>query len=328
MSKVLVTGGTGFIGSHLVSEMMRHRYAVRCLVRKSSGLKWIHGLNLELIEGDVTDPSTLEKAVAGVDMVFHCAGISSATTEEEIYQTNTTGTANLIKAVLKVNPDLHRFVYLSSIAAAGPSLRGKLLSELDPPNPVTSYGASKLAAEDALMAFGSRIPVTILRAPVVFGPRDPRYLTLFKWVQRGIKPILGFRPRYVSMVHVNDLIRGLLMAAESRRAKGQIYYLVSRPRVTYDDFLAEVADSLNKRALPFRVPAMVVYPITILIDAIAGKRSHMMELNKEKVRQMCPRFWICDGLKARTELGFEPQVSLHAGVNQMTEWYRKMGWLD
>lgn len=327
MSRVLVTGATGFIGSHLVEELVKRRYAVRCLVRETSGRKWLHGLNVDFVVGDVTDPSSLESAVAGVDIVFHAAGISKSLHEEEMYLTNATGTTNLIKAVVKVRPGLQRFVYLSSIAAAGPSSRVKLLVESDPPNPVTSYGASKLAGEDALLAFAPRVPTTIIRAPVVFGPRDPSFLPLFRWVRGGIKPILGFRQRYVSMVYVDDLVRGLLMAAESRKAKGQTYYIVSRPRVTYDDFMTEIAASLHKRAIPLRVPATLVYPIVLLADGMARMRGRLIEIDKEKIRRMSPRFWICDGSKAREELGFEPRVSLHAGIHRMTEWYRKMGWL-
>lgn len=327
MSRALVTGGTGFIGSHLVRELLRRRNAVRCLVRKTSGRRWLHGLDVDIVEGDVTKPASLERAVADMDIIYHVAGIARARSEEEIYGTNATGTANLIKAAIKVNPGLRRFVYLSSVAASGPSSRGKLRVESDPPHPVTSYGASKLAGEDALLAFHPRVPVTVVRAPVVIGPRDPSFLSVYRMVRRGIKPILGFRPRFVSMVHVDDLVRGMLMAGENRRAKGQVYHLVSRPRVTYDDLMAEIAATLDKRAIPIRVPATLVYPMALLLDMVGKLFGYGMHSNREMIRRMSPRFWIFDGSKAREELGFEPEMSLQDGVHQMTEWYRKMGWV-
>ena len=170
--KTLVTGATGFIGSHLVEELLKGGHRVTCLVRKTSNLQWINGLNVRLIYGDCTIKESLLNAVADFDYIFHLAGLTKAANERDFFSANALGTENLVSAVIEKNPDTKRFVYLSSLAAAGPSCDGTPAKEAGEPKPVSAYGRSKLEGERIVMRHKNTIPVTVIRPPAVYGPRD------------------------------------------------------------------------------------------------------------------------------------------------------------
>ena len=186
--KALVTGGTGFIGSHLTEALIRKGVQVRCLLRKTSDLKWLKGLPIEFVHGDCNDKTSLEKAVRGVDWVFHLAGVTKAIKEETYFEVNGLGTENLIHACLENNPRLQKFIYISSQAAAGPSRNGCNKKELDPCEPVSFYGRSKRVGEELVLTHAHELPVLILRPSAVYGPRDKDIFAFFKCLSRRIKP--------------------------------------------------------------------------------------------------------------------------------------------
>jgi nucleoside-diphosphate-sugar epimerase len=194
MPLALVTGANGFIGSHLVEHLLASKMEVRCLVRKSSDLRWIEGLPVRIRHGDVRDGSEdMKSAVDQVDLIFHLAGSTKAQSQESFDSSNFTGTMNLAEAAVRYAPNLSRFVLVSSQAAAGPSKNRLPVRETDVPRPVTPYGRSKLKAEQALLARSGELPVVVVRPPSVYGPRDRDFLTLIKLVNRGLKLRLGFK---------------------------------------------------------------------------------------------------------------------------------------
>lgn len=322
-----MTGGNGFIGSHLVEHLVKRGVSVRCLVRKTGNLSWLEGLELEYVVGDATDYDSLEPAVSGVDTVFHLAGRTKSSTKDGYYQANVIGTVNILKAVVKTNPNLNRFLYVSSQGAAGPSLDSSPVTESDSPNPVTSYGASKLAGEEAVRKFSSQIPVTIVRPPVVYGPRDTAIYEFFRMVCKGIKPILGWRDRYGSFIYVEDLIQGLLLAAEMREAVGQVYFLVSESQVSWKELNNEIARALGKRALILHVPISLTVFAALVREIVSKMMKKPSIVDRQKIRELRERFWICDGTKAREELGFRPKYSFKQGMEKSAAWYRKVGWI-
>jgi len=181
---VLVTGGSGFIGSHLVEILLAQGHAVRCLLRDPGRPRWLAGLPVEIQRGDCTDPASLISAVQGVEQVFHLAGVTRARRRRDYFLHNLRGTGNLLRACATADNPPRRFVFLSSQAAAGPSRDGRPLTEDDAPAPLTAYGLSKLAAEKAVLGYAHRLPTVVLRPSTVYGPRDRDFLEYLQWVHR------------------------------------------------------------------------------------------------------------------------------------------------
>ena len=327
LRNVLVTGGNGFIGSHLVERLVEKGASVRCLVRETSDLRWLQRMNLEYIRADLADVNSLEPAVAGVDTVFHVAGKTKACTEEEFHRTNAMGTMNLLQAVLRVNPDIGRFVYVSSQAAVGPSRDGRPVDESSYPRPVSPYGESKLAGEKAVLACSSQIPVTIVRPSAVYGPRDTDVYFLFRMVSRGMKPVLGWRERYGHFIYVDDFIQGLLLAGESEKAVGQTYFIASEYPITWRELGEEIARIVGMRAVVVHIPISLITTVAGVVEVVSKVMKRPSVLNREKIKELSQRFWLCDGSKAREELGFFVGCTLREGIEKSVAWYREMGWL-
>lgn len=324
---VLVTGGTGFVGSHLVDHLVQKQYTVRCLVRKSSDTRWLAGKNIEFVYGDLFDDEALRNAVSGVEYVYHCAGITKAKTKEEYYRGNATGTRNLLHTVLKTNPSLKRFVHVSSQAAVGPSESMTPITEDREARPLTTYGKSKWEAERACHEVQDRLALTIVRPPVVYGERDKDVFEFFRTYSMGIQPMVGFTDKYVSMIHVADLVRGLVMAGENERALGQTYFITSKEVYNWKQIGEATRKAMNKRALRIRLPEFVVYIVAAFAETAALLSKKPALVNFEKAREMVQDYWTCDHTKAKRELGFEQEISLEEGVMRTVTWYVQQGWL-
>lgn len=325
--KALVTGSNGFIGSHLVEQLIQRRYEVSCLIRKTSNLQWIRDLPVKFIYGDVTDFNSLIPAVKNVDYVFHLGGIVRAKDEGEFYQANYQGTENLLRVCQQENPDLKKFIFVSSQAAVGPGFDKIPLNESDPPRPISLYGKCKLKAEQAVLNYGQYFPNTIIRPPSVYGPRDDDILEIFKYVKLGIKPLLGMKDKYISLIHVTDLVEGIMLAAESEKSAGQIYFFANPQIYSILEFETEVANAMNKKAMTIRVPEFLIdlyARINELHSKITGK---IAIVNKDKALEMKQRYWLVDSTKAKNELSFITRISLEEGIRETLLWYQQNRWL-
>lgn len=326
--RVLITGGNGFIGSHLVEALVRKGYQVRCLIRKTSNLRWLKDVSVEYVYGEVRDPSSLAGAANGMDYVYHIAGVVEAKEAETFYEVNVQGTGLLLQTCLEHAPNLKRFVYASSQSAAGPCTKGECVDESDPPRPITHYGRSNLQAEEKVLSYKEKIPVTIIRPPAVYGPRDTMVLSYFQIVKKGIKPLLGLgRKKYITLCFVEDLVRGFIMAAESQRAAGQTYYIGDEKPYSRAEVLDAIAEVLSVRAVTLHVPdffAQAAAGFSPLLSRIAPKSA---TLSWGKARELVQRYWLCDPSKAKRDFGFESQVGLKEGLRITADWYREQGWL-
>jgi nucleoside-diphosphate-sugar epimerase len=323
----LVTGATGFIGSHLVDLLLSKGHTVRVLLRRTSSLEWLKGLPIELVYGDLFDMEALEKAVGGADYVFHSAGLTKAKTPEEYYRANQEGTRNLLNAALSRAPRIRRFVQVSSQAAVGPSPTSAPITEEFPPNPLTTYGRSKRKAEEEVMEVATRIPVTICRPPAVYGPRDRDIYEFFHTFGMGVQPIVGFKEKYVSLVHVSDLVHGILLAAESPKAEGQMYFISSERAYGWKEVGEVTRAAMGRGAFRVRIPEPLVYLISAFAEVGAKFSSKPALLNLEKARDMVQDYWTCDSSKAARDFGYRQEISLEAGIRGTVEWYKKQGWL-
>lgn len=325
--RVLVTGANGFVGSHLTEALLASGYQVRCMVRPTSDLTFIGDLPVDMVYGDVRDTESLHKACRGVDAVCHCAALTRAMDQETFLRVNAQGTEALARAALEASPDLRRLLYVSSIAAAGPSRDADdFLDESHPPQPLNWYAKSKWAAEQALLSMDGRLPLTIIRPATVFGPRDRDVFAYFELVKRGLQLQLGRDDRWYSLIYVRDLVDLLLLALEDDRALGQTYFGCTLA-FTYADLAQAIARAMNKRTLCITLPEAILTPIALgarVQERLTGRPALLNEQRVLDLRQPC---WLCSGEKARRELGFSPRYDLEEAVLETVDWYREHGWL-
>lgn len=319
--KTLVTGATGFIGSHLTEELVKRGYDVACLVRKNSDLRWIDGLKIKLVYGDCAEGS-LAHLPDDIEYVYHLAGLTKAEREEDYFCVNARGTENLLRALSVKAKGLKRFLYLSSLAAAGPSDDGKPMDETERPRPVSAYGKSKLEGEEITLRYGENMPVTIIRPPAVYGPRDRDLFIFFKMLKRGFYPYWG--KCYYSMLYVEDLVRGMIQAVESKEAIGKTYFLSDGEIYSNDDIVSEIVKTFDTKVIKFRIPLSVM---SLFLGLTGALRKRASIINRDKLKEMGYSYWVCDSTRAENDIGFKPKVTIKEGIKWTADWYRIHRWL-
>lgn len=321
--RALVTGGTGFIGSHLVEALLKKGYDVTCLVRQTSTLRWIEGLKVKLIYGDCAEKETLKGLIKGYDYIYHLAGVTKAISREVYFRENSLGTENIVNGAAEENPGLKKFVYLSSLAASGPSPDGIPLDENSPPNPVSDYGRSKLAGENAVLKNKDYLRIVIIRPPAVYGPRDRDIYFFFKSIKRGIIPLWGGE-RFLSLLYVDDLVEGIISAGESGEG---IYYLSDGKIYSIDTVTGKIAESLGVRPLKIRIPESLLYIIALISEVLYKITEKPPLINREKIKEAVQKYWICNNQRAVRDFGFSPRVFLDDGIKRTADWYKDHCWL-
>jgi nucleoside-diphosphate-sugar epimerase len=322
----LVTGGTGFIGSHLVERMLELGMPVRCLVRDRRKPRHLAGWDVELAEGELSTGAGLAGALEGVDTVFHLAGVTKAFRAPDYYSGNRDATANLLRACGK-QAAIRRFVHVSTLAAVGPSPDGRALDETAEAHPVSHYGRSKWQAEELVRASDIRAAAVILRPPVVYGPRDTDVLGVFRMAARGLAVRIGQGESYFSLIHVHDLVAGVLAAADSGLGGASTYFLSNAEPVSWRAFSQAAGKALGRGIGSVAVPYWMASVAGLAAEAASRLRGRSSILSREKIREARFRYWVCDSSRARADFGFSPRLSVQDGVAQTIEWYRQAGWL-
>ena len=324
----LVTGANGFIGSHLVEALLARGHRVRCLVRKTSDIKWLSGLDTQLINGSLDDTNSLERACRDCDFVYHLAGAVKAGDPRDFYRHNTDGALNIARAALAVSPGLKRFVFSSSQAAAGPADRlDRPVCETDDCRPISDYGKSKLRAEQELFALSDKLPLTIIRPSSVYGPRDTEVFVYFQWINRNIALLPGLRTRYAHLIYVKDLVAGMLQAAESKKAIGKTYFLAGDRAYSWQEVSGSIAQCLGKSPVHVHLPLFLARFSAILSEAGAFVAKKPTQFNRQKVREMSQRYWTVSSDAAKRDFGFRCQYDLARGMAETAQWYRDNKWL-
>jgi len=321
--RVLVSGGNGFIGSHLVEALKKKGYSVSCLVRTTSNLNWLKGLDIELVYGDCTEKETLYKAVEGKDYVYHLAGVVRAVSRETYYRVNFIGTRNLLEVCDSINRGIKKFVYLSSQAAVGPvNPKG----EWDC-HPISDYGRSKFKGELAVHSYRYRLPVLIIRAPVIYGPRDKDIYTYFKFLKRGLRPLPGKGQVHFNALYVGDLIEGMMSAAENESSDGKTYFIADERSHSWEEASQKAARALGVKTIKINLPRGAILAMAFISGLSSQMTRRPVLIDGQKAREILHDGWFCDISKAREELGFVPRTSLEEGLRITVDWYRKNGWL-
>jgi len=323
MRHALVTGGTGFIGSHLAEFLRRRGMAVTALVRDPAKLRYLDAAGVRILRGDL---ETIPDLPSDLDVVFHLAGVTKALRESDYYKVNRQGTANLLESLARRNLR-PRFVLLSSLAAAGPCKEGRPLREDDPPAPVSVYGLSKRGGELEALARQDILPVTVVRVGAVYGPRDKDFLDYFKIVRLGIVPVFGRKRRPMTVCHVEDLVRALDLVARADAPSGEVFHIGHPEPCTFDDLGRMAARALGVRARPVVLPLAGIYTYILFEEKRASLRKQAAVLDRNKFAEYRYPSWILDVGKAKARLGFETAVPTEDGIRRTIAWYREAGWL-
>lgn len=325
---ILVTGATGFIGSHLVERLSREGHTITCLAKETMHVRVLQSLGCRVVLADLANGAPLDRLLRDAHTVYHLAGVTRARHPRDYYQGNVVGTRRLVRACIESAPELRRFVFVSSLTASGPSRDGRPLSEDAPCRPVSDYGRSKMLAEDEVRSTGCRLPWTIVRPSAVYGPRERDMYDYIKIIRRGLEPLIGLQDKLLSLIHVDDLVDGIVRAGESPQAAGRIYFLGSEQPYTYHQISMAIARVFRSRPLCLRLPHWLVYAIGASASALGALAGREVFFNVQKARESVQRGWVCSVERARRELGFRQRVELGEGMAQTCQWYVQEGWLD
>jgi nucleoside-diphosphate-sugar epimerase len=324
--KALVTGANGFIGSHLVDYLLARGYEVHCLVRTTSNLKWIHDLKVTFHYGDCTEKSSLYEAVRGQDYIYHLAGKIKASDWDNYYQANTVGTKNLIDVCAEINPDLKRFVFVSSISASGPSVRGVKKTESDPCNPISDYGRTKRLGEQAVMEHGEKPAWVIIRPANILGPREHDMISVFKLLKKRIKPLIGNGDIQTSICFVQDLVKGIEQAALSGKTIHKTYFITDGSLYSWRQILDAVLQELGKRRLVIPIPHALIMILAGLSEIFARVRGSENLFTRQNILQLRHNYALYDSCRAFEDFGFKPSMSLETGIRSIVQWCREKEW--
>jgi nucleoside-diphosphate-sugar epimerase len=238
-------------------------------------------------------------------------------------QVNRDGTENLARAAQAAG--VSRFVFVSSLAATGPAAPDAPVDEDSPPHPVTPYGRSKLAAEEALRAVP--IPFTILRPPAVYGPGDRAFLRLFRLARLGVAPVLGDGRQLLSLIHVTDLTRALVAAATASGALGRTYHAAAPEITTQRDFVQAIGRAVGRSVHVLAIPAPVARALLQVSGALARLVRRPTQLAPNRAGEYLAPAWTCSSAAFQRDTGWRAEMPLTRGLAETAEWYRREGWL-
>lgn len=320
--KVFITGANGFIGSNLVRELLKEGHRTYCLCRREEAAVSLAEQGADIVYGDLLNITNLGEYLQQCDVVIHVAGITKSINESGYYRGNVQTTERLLQAIRQHAPPHQRLVYISSQAAAGPSIKASF-SELDFARPISAYGKSKRAAERAVLELKDDRDVVILRPSIVFGPRDREMLPLFKGAQLGIIVHAGFRYFPVNFIYIDDLVRAIILSATHENAPGKIFFVHDGRSSSWKIMNKILAAELNGRAITVPVLLQVLHFICLISGSISRFRGKPSYMNPDKWLEIKQSGWLCSSSSIETELGFSTDRKLSEAVALTANWYRK-----
>jgi nucleoside-diphosphate-sugar epimerase len=321
--KAFVTGGTGFVGTHLVSALRARGDAVTCLVRSPDRVRALGWTDVRLVPGDLDSPAALQQGCDGADVVYHVAGRISARNLREFLSVNRDGTARVLDAARGAPPG--RFVHVSTLAVGGPTVPGHPIDEGRPPQPVTNYGRSKLEAEALVRASG--IPWTIVRPPVVYGERDRETLRIFRLARAGWGPVMGDGTQELSVIYAGDLAQALIAAGTATATAGGVYYAAHPDVTTSTGLVQAVGAAVGRTPRIVRLPAALARVALWTVGSLASLAGRATVLSADKADEFLAPAWTCRPDALTRDSGWRAATDLAAGLSRTAAWYRAEGWL-
>ena len=335
MQTIFLTGGTGFIGRHLVDRLLARGCAVRCLMRSPDRAEHLRREGVRLVPGTLEDVDGWRADLAGCDAVIHAGGLVAARRRHDLFQVNGAAVGHLADACAAC-PTPPALVQLSSLAAAGPAPRRDLpRDEADAVAPVSVYGASKRAGEVELERRAERLPITILRPGIVFGEHDTKVAAMFQSIARfRLHVRMGFRDAPLSLIHATDLADLAVAAAHGGErlttgAPGSGIYNAcdDREHATYGALGRKIARALGRSVLVVPLPVTLAWPASFAVEAFWNLLGQPSIVSPDKLREATAGSWAASAAKARGQLGFAPAAPLDARLRQTADWLRAHGGL-
>ncbi|MCH2182574.1 MAG: NAD-dependent epimerase/dehydratase family protein [Mariniblastus sp.] len=305
---------------------------VTSLVRPTSDRSRLEPFQCKYLEGDVTDAASLTDRIDGFDWVFHAAGLTKTLKKTNLDRVNISGAHNVAEACYRqYKPPV--LISVSSLAAAGPSQNGQPPAD---PAPVSKYGRSKLAGEKAIAAFADRLPITIVRPPIVIGPYDRDGFQLFEPIQKyGLHLVPTLRENQFSLLHAQDLAMALVAAAKNgrriaadRRGSNGIYYVSAERSVSYSELGRMIAEVMGRpEPKIFRMASPCLWGIGLMSEVMARIRRRPAILSLDKIHEAVAGSWTCSYTQLKRDTGFQPGQLLMERLRQTADWYFKNNWL-
>lgn len=334
MASILVTGASGFIGSFLVEEGLKHSFEVFAGIRKSSSRKYLQDPAIRFVEFDF---STKEKVVETLlacnsenirfDYIIHNAGLTKVKRKEDYYNVNCGNTRNFVEALIETRMVPEKFIFISSLAAFGPGnpVTGEPVRLTDEPKPIELYGKSKLDAEKYITSL-KNFPWLIFRPTGVYGPREKDYYVFFQTINRGLEPYIGFKKQILTFIYVRDLVRLVFLAIASSHVNKA--WFVSDGKEYPSEMFADITKkALGKRTFRFTVPLFLVRTIAVVGENVASLWGTIPTLNTDKYNVLRSTNWRCEVTPLEQDFGFKAEYDLEKGVAETLDWYKKEKWL-
>lgn len=323
----LVTGATGFTGGHLCRHLVAAGYEVTALVRRGKDPGELRALGVHIAEGELKDAASLQRAVDGIDVVFHIAAAfrDASLPDREFFEINVKGTENLIRAAASAR--VKRFVHCSTIGVHGDTGKEPATEE-SPFKAPDVYCQSKIDGELLARRLFSELGLagTVFRPMGIYGPGDTRFLKLFKGVNRGRFVMIGSGRTVYQMTHVDDLCRGILLCGEHPDAVGEVFILAGNRHTTLNELVDCIGGAVGRKRRRFHVPYLPVIASAYIIAAVCRALRVSPPLYPRRV-EFFSKDRAASIAKAERILGYRPQVSLKEGVAMTADWYRAHGWL-
>ncbi len=328
--KVLLTGGNGFVGSHLLDRLVANGIPTQLLLRRSAALRWVechlHNAPIGIHYGSLSDPTSLKGALLGITHVIHCAGATKAASRQEFFRANQGGTSNLLKALSEADHAVKQIIFISSLAASRPATSSDPAQEEDSPQPVSAYGQSKQAAEETLKA-QSPSPYLIIRPPVVYGPRDTEFFRIFQSFRYRYLPLLNRGKQELSLIYVKDLAAVVLSALLNPRLTNETLNVATVQAIRVHSLLEEVAKVMRKTPTFIPLPVPVLWPACLTSEFLAKWTATPTLLSRDKYKEIRAPGWVADTTKLHHLIDDFSPTSLEQSLDATVKWYSQQGWL-
>jgi nucleoside-diphosphate-sugar epimerase len=328
--RVLITGGTGFIGARLGLYHLALGHSVKILGQTNTGaekdnLRLLESKGTEIILGSVTDERTVAQIVDGEDIVYHLAAAQHEANvpDEHFWHVNVRGTKNMLEA--SVSSGIRRFVHGSTIGVYGSAVQGEITEE-SPLRPDNIYGVTKSEGERLALSYSDKIPIAVVRISETYGPGDRRLLKLFKAIDKNIFFMIGAGENKHQLIYVDDLIRGLWLAATAKKACGEIFLLSGREVLTTSEMVLTIARTLNKRTTRFQAPLWPFLIVARILETTLRPFGIQPPLHTRRL-DFFRKSFLFSSKKSSELLEFIPEVRFEEGVAETVRWYKEHGYL-